>query len=257
MKNITSKNVKNYILDPTNDLEEVINFYELDYKSTIEGIFNSLFVMLKNYEQNRSRIDFLVNIIEELVDIRGINELKYMLGPIKNINNLINDKFSLKEKVVIRDFKLSICNIQNKINNTIISDSNNNKSKCIEYLVFQDKNLSMIDNIVNNSNYNDILSVLDKNGCNILESILKKYIYLDDKDEDEINYLFHVMHLFINSSHGESIIKDKNKYLNIIRKSKLMYKEHIIKVIELFNPDFKIDLSEIEDRYDVKFIIFI
>ena len=48
---IGSKEIKKYILG-YNDLEELFNFLEIEFKETIEAIFNALFILLKNYEKN-------------------------------------------------------------------------------------------------------------------------------------------------------------------------------------------------------------
>ena len=45
-------------------LEDVIDFLDEDYQSAIEGIFNALFSLLKNYDQNKSRVQFLIHLLE-------------------------------------------------------------------------------------------------------------------------------------------------------------------------------------------------
>lgn len=251
MEITNSKTVKNFILDPSNDLEELIDFCDINFKLTIEGIFNALFILLKHYNQNKSKIEYLIELIDELVEVKTIEEIKTILGPIKDLENKINDNFTLKQKINIKSSKVKIDNILNNINNKISLGNSNNKSKCIEYLIFQEKNLSMVESFLNT--YKNILNTRDVDEINIFELILNKYIYLDEKNEEEINYYYHIIHLFINSQHGKSILKEKIKYINIIKKSKLGYKEHIIKVIELFDPDFKISMNEIENRYNIKF----
>ena len=168
LKNVTSKNIKNYILDPSNDLDELIDFYDYNSKFCIEGIFNALFILLKHYEQNKSRVNYLVTIVEELIEVKNIDEVKYFLGPIKDINNKINNIFSVKEKVSIRDIRIRLESMQNKINNSIIMDSKNSKTNCIEYLVFQGKNITVLENIINNQSYSDILSSVNKRLSNSL-----------------------------------------------------------------------------------------
>ena len=48
-KELDSKSIKKFILNPTNNLEEIITFLEKDFKSTIEGIFITLFPLMKLY----------------------------------------------------------------------------------------------------------------------------------------------------------------------------------------------------------------
>lgn len=59
--------------------------------------------------------------------------------------------------------------------------------------------------------------------------------------------------LFINSKYNKEILKLSSNYLDIIKKSKLAYKEHIIRVIELFDPNFSISLEKLEERYNISF----
>ena len=43
METITSKTIKNFILNPTNDLDDLFDFISEDFKSTIDGLFSALY----------------------------------------------------------------------------------------------------------------------------------------------------------------------------------------------------------------------
>ena len=51
-------------------------------------------------------------------------------------------------------------------------------------------------------------------------------------------------------------MNNRNSYLDFIKKSKLEYKEHIIRLIELFDPNYSITLDKIEERYHINFDFF-
>ena len=62
--------------------------------------------------------------------------------------------------------------------------------------------------------------------------------------------------IFLASSYRKEIMNNRNSYLDFIKKSKLEYKEHIIRLIELFDPNYGITLDKIEERYNINFDFF-
>lgn len=105
---INSKAIKKYILDVSNDLDDIIEYLDIDYKNTIEGIFNAIFTLMRHYEQNKSRIDYLISMVEASISLKPSSELKYLTGPIIDLQNKINDNFKLKNKIIVRDAMLRV-----------------------------------------------------------------------------------------------------------------------------------------------------
>ncbi len=251
MDNVTSKNVKKYILDIENDLDEVIVFLELNFKETVEGIMNALFSLIRNYPQNQTRADYLIDLLERLLDIKTTEELKLLVGPIVDFKNKIEDHWTLKQKLLIHTPYARIEHLLTKINQKVTADIKNNKIKILEYLIFQEQNLFMVEELLNQ--YPNSLNSKNKEGDNIFTIVLKKYLYLEEKNMEEIDYYYQVLLLFIKGKLGRLILKEKDNYLRIIRQSKLIYKEHIIKVIELLDPEFSITTEKLEEKYGIKF----
>ncbi len=252
MKTITSKTIKNFILDPTNDLDELFDYIEIDYKSTIDGMFSALYkLLIRNYEQNKSRSDYLISILEGISDDLDVRELNYLNGSIENINNNIRSNLKKKQIIYLNQSLNRLNELHNKNANMLVSEEKNSKLKVLEYLIFADKNLYFIERTINTNNR--ILMYKNNEGEDILSIVLKRYLYLNDQDEEEIEYLYNVILLFIESKVGHEILANKNKYKRLIKQSKLEYKEHVIRVIELFDPNFKITYGELEDRYNMKF----
>lgn len=249
---ITSKDIKNFILDPSNNLDDLYDYLDTDFNSTIEGILAALYkLLLRNYEQNKSRSDYLISILDSIVDDLSEKQVKHLNGCIETLNTNIITNIKKKQRVLINEPVNKINNIHNKAANKLLSESKNKKIRFLQYLIFQERNLYLIDQNINGTE--NVLYYRDKDGDNIFSIILDKYLYQDENDEEEIEYLYNVILLFIESKYGSEILNDGARYRRIIKKSKLEYKEHVIKVIELFDKDFKLTTEDIEERYNIKF----
>ena len=249
---ITSKEIKNFILDPTNNLDDLYDYLEKDFNNTIEGIFSALYkLLLRNYDQNKSRSNYLISIIESIIDELTPEQVKHLNGCIENLNNNIVSNIKKKERIKINEPVNRINEIHNKAANKLLIDSKSKKIKLLQYLIFQERNLYLIDQNINGNT--NVLNYRDKDGANIFSIVLENYLYLNETNEEEIEYLYNVILLFIESKYGSEIINDSARYKRIIKKSKLEYKEHVIKEIELFDKKFKLTTEDIEERYNIRF----
>lgn len=253
-KLMNNKEVTEFILNSTNNLEELIHFLEINHTSTIEGIINALYPLLKNYDQNKSRVQYLLHLLEQLVEIEHTSELKSMTKPIENLNDLISN-WGLKQRISISKPYQQIQEIQNRIYEKEMAANYNDKLKYLSFLIFQDrdsnKNLKMIQKIIDS--IDDLLNIRDENGENIFEIVLNKYLLLDEKNREEIAYFYEIILLFMNSRHEKAITADSKQYFRMIKRTKLEYKDHIIKIMTLLDPEFTITLNDLEERYKVKF----
>lgn len=248
----TSKEIKNFILDPTNDLDELFDYILIDYKDCIDGIIAALYkLLLRNYEQNKSRSDYLIYILDNIIEDLNNEQLKYLNLKIDELNNNIVNNTKKKQRIIIRESLNKISDIHNKAAEKILSDIKNSKIKLLEYLIFQEKNLYLIEKTL--SSNPSILSYRNKDGEDIFTVVLNRYLFLKDKDYEEIDYLYNVILRFIESPSGHEILNNAKKYQRIIRRTKIELKEHIIKIIELFDKNFSITPEEIEERYNVNF----
>ena len=249
-KNLTNKEVRKFILDSTNNLEELIDFLENDYQAAIDGILNALFSLLKNYSQNKSRVQYIIQLLDQLIEIKPVDELKVMIGPIINLNNKISI-WDLRQRLNISEPYQQIQDLLNHINDKELASIQSDKIKYLSFLIFQDKNLKMLEKILNSTS--NILNIRDENGENIFETTLNKYLLLNENNIEEISYFYQVILMFMNSKHGRTIYGNSKQYFRMIKRTKLEYKEHIIKIMELFDPEFCITLAELEQRYPIKF----
>ena len=249
---VNSKEIKKYILNVENDLEGLIEFLEEDYKNTTEGIFNALFTLMRHYEQNKSRVQYLIHLIESTLSIKSSKELKVLSGQIIDLDNKVN-ALKLKDKIAIHEPLNQIHEIFLAVNRNA-DVVPNEKVKYLSFQIFQEKNIPLIESFLKENQ--GILSSKNKEGENIFDIILKQYLYLDEKNYEEISYYYHVILIFLASSYRKEIMNNRNSYLDFIKKSKLEYKEHIIRLIELFDPNYGITLDKIEERYNINFDFF-
>lgn len=246
---VNSKEVKKYILNVENDLEGLIDDLEEDYKNTTEGIFNALFTLMRHYEQNKSRVQYLIHLIESTLSVKTSKELKVLTGQIIDLDNKVN-ALKLKDRIAIREPLNQIHEIFLAVNRNA-DVVPNEKVKYLSFQIFQEKNIPLIESFLKENQ--GILSSRNKEGENIFDIILKQYLYLDEKSYEEISYYYHVILIFLASSYRKEIMNNRNSYLDFIKKSKLEYKEHIIRLIELFDPNYGITLDKIEERYHINF----
>ena len=249
---VNSKEIKKYILNVENDLEGLIEFLEEDYKNTTVGIFNALFTLMRHYEQNKSRVQYLIHLIESTLSIKSSKELKVLSGQIIDLDNKVN-ALKLKDRIAIREPLNQIHEIFLAVNRNA-NVVPNEKVKYLSFQIFQEKNIPLIESFLKENQ--GILSSKNKEGENIFDIILKQYLYLDEKEYEEISYYYHVILIFLASSYRKEIMNNRNSYLDFIKKSKLEYKKHIIRLIELFDPNYGITLDKIEERYNINFDFF-
>ena len=247
---IDNKTIKKFILTSTNDLEELLIFLDKAFKTTVEGMFNAMFPLLKLYEQNTGRVDFLLKILEQLVEVKSSGELVFLLGPITDLDNKISS-LPLKQRMQMNEPYQRIKRIVDDIEKKSLDEFSDGKLKYLEYLVFQNKDVNLIGNFL--EQHANLLSRKNKDGNDMVEEVLKVYLYLNEKEEDKINYYYHVLLIFLGTNFQREVLKNKKKYYRLIKESKVGYKEHIIKIIELLEPNFQVELSEIEDKYNINF----
>ena len=206
---IDSKTVKKFILNPTNDLEEILNFMDDDFKVTIEGIFNALFPLMRLYSQNKGRVDYLLEVLEQIIEIKSTSELVFLLGPITDLDNKIN-KLSTKERIQLNEPYQRIKQIVDVIEKKSMAEVNDTKLKYLEYLIFQNRDINLIGNFL--ESHPNLLSKKNQNGNDVIEEVLNVYLYLNEKDRDKIDYYYHVLLIFLSSNIRREVLKNNKKY---------------------------------------------
>ena len=88
-----------------------------------------------------------------------------------------------------------------------MTNEENSKLECLEYLIFQDKDSSQIKRFL--KLHPNILNNVNEDGYDVFANILKLYVSLSESSISEINYFYNVIVLFISSKVGKDIIKNK------------------------------------------------
>lgn len=241
--------IKNLILDPTKDLDELLIFLEHDFEEVIAGIFEALFLLEKLYEQNQGRVDYLIDLLVQLIDIKGIDELKLMNYFFIDYDNKIRE-LEIRERLKVNKPYQRMKVLMEKIEKNTYKESYDGKFKYLEYLIFQNRDKELIDNYVNQTS--GVLDKRNEDNEDVFEVLIQYYLKLDEKNDKDINYYYEVVLIFLASKYGNAILKNKDYYFGVIRKSKLSYKNHVIQLIRLFHPDYQVSLDELEEQYGIK-----
>lgn len=225
MRHITSKEVKRYILN-YNDLSIISTFLDIDYRQTVEGIFNSLFILVKNYDKNKSIIFSILDILKEQLNRDDIEELKMLIGPIINFQNKVS-RLSVKERIKAKSVCVDVQDMFCKIHKSIDEYDKLKKLKCLEFLIFEDRNISMIWNFIRENE--ELFYKFKLPYEQIFLKILKRYFLSTDMGYKK--YLYDVMIIFLRSNVGEVILSKKDEYL------KLCQNHSSDKILRLFRDD--------------------
>ena len=246
MRSGVNKEVRNFILN-YGDMDVIYQYLEVSFKEASEGIFNALFTLIRNYDKNRKMINDLLVILEDETKRRTVNELKILLGPIIDFQNKFS-RFSMKERIKVQDPYFHIQNIFNDIQAKIVYDTYCEKVKCLEFLIFHDKNISMIEKYLD-----DYYDVLKKKYDDNDIFLVVVHRYLCSTSIEDSDYLYHVILTFLKGKYGKGILKNSKYYLNLICRCSMEYSDQVVRLIQLFDPDFVVDYQELEERYHVHF----
>ena len=254
-ENICENTIKEFILDPGNRIEEIIDYlsYCLDYNNeeVIKAIFKALFILLRHYENDsRVRADCLINFLDENIMDNIFREVEMIMNNIDELKRKVKNLKKKQQRAIEAPLD-KLNKIYNNINDNLINNFDNKKLKCLEFLIFVEKNVDLVERYLKECKklfYSD-----DSNKDDIFSLLIKKYIFLEQSDQREINYYFHIILLFFKSIHSSYILTNKDKYLDIIYKSGKIYKSHVSDLINLFNPKFKISLDEFGKYHNINF----
>lgn len=241
-----SKDIENKILNYDLDINELDEYLELDenFNNGITGMINALYVLLKKPKNNTQIIEEIFLELDSLIkDQEDDLKLNLIIGLIDNLNKRIESSYNNKSKNDIIGFRNKLFQIIQKIKIRQERLIENNIMCILQKLIYEERDLDKIKVVIRSKKHIDYCN-FEKIFCNILE----QYVYLEN--EDDINYYYKLIVLFIESTFNKLILRDADKYLKILNKGNK--KEHI-KLIENRFKDKSIDLKELEQKYDIKF----
>lgn len=261
-KDVNVKKIKEYILDYENNISEVIEhledylesdedyYYQLE-NEVIKSIFKALFVLFRHYEcENKVRCDTLISFIEMKINENSFENSDLVKKEIEELSRKIKNLKNNQQKNIKRPFD-RLLKIRDIINLNIVVGNDNKQLKRLEFLIFRERNIELIRKYLDDCK--NILYKSKDNSYDMFSLIVEKYIYLNPNNLNDINYYFHVILLFLKSSNGASILKNKDRYLNIIYKSGVKCNNHVVRLIKLFTSKFEISLEEFAGDYNINF----
>lgn len=234
-----------------NELSEELlwEYLEKDFKTTITNILNILYELLYDYEKNKLQIEKILLILELLAkkekNIENINvfhkEIKRLNS---NIYRYLKNEIPTELKNIIKRLQV----ISRHLKQSIINEESSKKITVMESIIYGTRNLKIISALIRDNK--DILKLKDHKDENILYKLLKKYSYLDETSEEEINYLYQVISLFINNEECNiEIIRELNYYLKALKNITRKHVKEIKRLLELKKQPIK--LSELERKYQI------
>lgn len=243
------KEIKEIILNHQMTEELLWENLETNFTETITGILNALYELLINYDSNRNLIEQLLSTLELLAKKETITERRTELRlEVKELSSSIykylNPKESPELKVIIRRLQA----ITKYLKQCLIDEENTKKIVIIESIINETRNLRVISSLIRDNK--GILKIKDAKGENILYKLLKKYSFLNEGNEEEINYLYQVISLFINNDEiNIEIIRELNYYLSALKNKTPNHVKQMKKLLE--SKKQNITLDELERKFQV------
>ena len=237
-----SKQIEIKILNYDLEINELEEYLSVDFKETITGMINSLYVLLKHPKSNSKVIEEIFLELESLIKIEEEDvKLKLIVSLIETLNKRIDNSYNNKSKNDINGFRTRL----NKINQSIKIKqerlSEDSITSILRKLIYEEQDLDKIKTILSNRKHIDYSSFEE-----LFKEVLEEYIYLEN--EEDIKYYYKLLVLFIEGSFNKIILNENKKYLSILNKGGK--KEHIKSIVDRFNNS-STTIEELAKKYDV------
>lgn len=248
MKNNLEVKIKEYIKENDN-LDEINTHLYYEFPTTITAIFKSLYALMKEYNKNQEKIANIFIILKEHASSLNNDDQKILLTKAINLRNQMTQ--SKKSKTFSKD-AITFLEITLEELNDILSPSiNNPKIKYLEYLIFEIKNLTMINDYLKDNT--KALNYKNREGDNIFSLVLKKYAIISTQKTEELDYYFQVILTFLKSQYQSQILNNIEKYTKIIKEYKQYEEERITTLENILGKRHSITLKNLEESYHIKF----
>jgi len=229
-------------------LDEINELFEEDYKQTLR----EMFVVLLDAIRTKAIIDIntILTNIETIILSQDIKNYKLINNAVREANYKMQE---LKKDTDEREFKrikFRLVDLNRKMSEKKEEDTNANLYNFYHYLFFEEKNIDMIELVLKNEN--NILGRKDEFNNNLLYNIIDHYCSLHEKDDkEEIEYFYEVIVLILKSEESRLVKDDKQCYIDLLNRKFCKCKEHVKEIIERFQEFYKIDLNNLEKKYNI------
>ena len=200
-------------------------------------------IILKNYTHiNINNYLLNVNINEYINDCLCKKDISMMFNN-KKYKAIIFDNITPNNKIIIKEIKILLNNLNNYIKNPIIIIINNNYdiNKTINFI--KSKSINIYIKYTETNLYHIIYNIFDsKLNSNNINNIISKY-------NDNLDYIVNNRNFILQNFY--SYIDDNNK--NIIDMTKYLINEDIITIFIKYSSDYNLIGLNILDNLDIKF----
>ena len=246
---MTSQEIKKIILNYEMDDDLLWECLSNDFRQTIIGVLNALYELITDYDKNQLLINELLTSLELLAKKeKNVDNIKIFHTEIKrltgNIHRHLKPETNENLKIIIRKIQV----ISRYLKQLMLNEEARHKIEIIELIINDNRNLKIISGLIRDNK--DILKIKDDKNENILYKLLKKYSYLEETNKEDINYLYQVISLFINSDDlNIEITRNTDYYISALKNRTPKHVKQVKRLLELKKQP--IFLGELEKKFGI------
>ena len=244
---MNNKEIKKDILSSKYSEDKLNSYLEKDFRNTVIAICNAIYTIICRTNNNKLKLDSLINSLEEYVDREDdynklIHVYKKMADLIIRIDkHLPKNKYS-NIKELLERLKVIIVKIEKKNKQNYVDKTAN----LLEKIIYEEKDIIKLGKIIKRQK--DLFK--DRYRRIVFEDLLKKYVELDYRSEEAM-YYFKVISLILSSENRIYVLIDKEKYIDILSKHKKS--KGVSLVLSKLEKDYTTSWEELSKRYDVRY----
>lgn len=228
-------------------LDRINDFLEDNYKQTLREMFMVLLDSMKN--KAICDINTIMSNIENVVLNQDCKNFKVINNCVREANYKMQELKRYTDEREFKKIKFRLVDLNRKMLEKKEKSSNNSLYNFYHYLIFDEKNIDMIELILKNEE--NILSKKDEFNNNLLYNIIDHYCSLHEECKEEIEYFYEVIILILKSEEARLLKDDKQIYLDLLNRKFCKYKEHVREILDRFQEFYMIDLDNLEKKYHI------
>lgn len=228
-------------------LDRINDFLENDYKKTLR----QMFVVLLNAIKNKSINDIytILSNIETIVLSQDVKNFNTINEAVCEANSKMQEVKNYVDARDFRNIKFSLIDINRKMSEKKEKSDNHSLYNFYHYLVFEEKNLDMVELLLNNEK--NILNRKDEFNNNLLYNVIDHYCSLHEDEKEEIEYFYEVIISILKCEEDKLIKNDNEIYLNLLNRKFCKCKHHVKEIVERFQMFYQVDVNYLENKYNI------
>lgn len=229
-------------------LERINDFLEEDYKQTIVEMFVILLNSIKT--QTISDINRILSNIETIVLNQDSKNFKIINKVVLETNSKMQEIKKGTDCQEFKKIKFRLVDLNRKMIAKKEKNTNHSLYNFYHYLIFEEKNLDMIELVLKNDS--NILAKKDEFDNNLLYNIIEHFCSLhENEDKEDIAYFYDVIVLILKSEESKLIKQEREEYLELLNRKFCKNKTHVKEIEERFQDFYMIDIKDLERKYNV------